>query len=145
MAIYRQPPDSAFVCLSRHIHFSLQHRVLVTHKLITRQHINSYQWLARYIYLPLAPCSIPATLSIFPYGNPTALSWNYVTSFHSVTRSTAAGGTSRYFHPASAARYATAVSSESTTLKCFCSMLIAKVPQFFCNFALNYQPQTNLL
>lgn len=74
-------------------------------------------WLARYTYLPLAPCSTPATLSIFPFGNPTALSSNCVTSFHSVTRSMAAGAISRYWPPASAAASETAVSSASTTAK----------------------------
>ena len=108
MAIYRQPPDYTLVCLARHFHRTLQSRLLV----------NSL-WLIPSISQQPEQCSTPATQSIFPYGNPTALSSNCVTSFHSVTRSMAAGAISRYWPPASAAKSATAASSASTTSKYF--------------------------
>ena len=66
-----------------------------------------------------------------------ALYWNCITSFHCVTRSTADGGTSRYFPPASAARYATAVSSASTTLKY--SFDISHIIHNFANKWTNYE------
>lgn len=76
--------------------------------------------IERYTYLPLVRCSTPATLSTFPFGNPTALSSNSEIVSLCDTIFTEAGATSSCFPPASAVKSATAASSKSTTLKYFC-------------------------
>ena len=106
MATYRQPPYRAPVCLARHIHIALQHSLFVTNGSLDihihpRTMLNSGD--------PVDVSVWKSDGSILELRNCISLRYNFYGGWRNV----------KILSSGSAARYATAASSASTTLKYF--------------------------